>query len=262
MMLTDAQWQQFDRDGYLKLGAVLNPAELREMQQEIDHIMLGQAPIDFDRLLMQLDSTSGAYNDAGAQSNGFKGPTLAYRKIQNLELDPVFWRYMQRDIFRQVCARIYTPATPIGLFRAMFMNKPARRGTELPWHQDRWTNLDRDPLLTTWTALDPATKANGCVQVIPGSHKLGLVNPSHGSGFLTDAQAREIATPDKIVYLEVAAGECMLLHNWLLHHSDTNQTDTPRRAFSVCYLDARTVDRYGGSFPVVFTADALAPQPV
>ena len=32
--------------------------------------------------------------------------------------------------------------------RAMFMNKPANKGTFLPWHQDRWTALDRDPQIT------------------------------------------------------------------------------------------------------------------
>jgi phytanoyl-CoA hydroxylase len=58
------------------------------------------------------------------------------------------------------------------------MNKPAGRGTILPWHQDGgnvWS-LDRDPLLTTWVALVPATQANGCMDCIPGSHQLGLLS--------------------------------------------------------------------------------------
>lgn len=61
----------------------------------------------------------------------------------------------------------------------MFMNKPAGKGTALPWHQDRWQHLDIDPLLTVYTALDPATAANGCVKVVPKSHKLGILNPDH-----------------------------------------------------------------------------------
>jgi phytanoyl-CoA hydroxylase len=51
----------------------------------------------------------------------------------------------------------------------MFINKPAKNGTFLPWHQDHWKYLDRPALITIWTALDPATIANGCVQVIPGT---------------------------------------------------------------------------------------------
>ena len=49
------------------------------------------------------------------------------------------------------------------------------------------------------------------------------------------------------------AGECALLHNWLLHSSDVNHTDIPRRAFSVCYMDAQT--RWRGApdrFSVIF----------
>ena len=134
----------------------------------------------------------------------------------------------------------------------MFMNKPAQRGTLLPWHQDRWSSLDRDPLITVWTALDPATIKNGCVQVIPGSHHKGVINPSHGSAFVTEEQAAEHAPDEKAVYLELAAGEVVLLHNWLLHRSDVNRTDIPRRAFSVSYMDARTRDGGGGTFPRIF----------
>jgi ectoine hydroxylase-related dioxygenase (phytanoyl-CoA dioxygenase family) len=139
----------------------------------------------------------------------------------------------------------------------MFMNKPAHRGTWLPWHQDRWTYLDRDPLVTLWTALDPATIANGCVQIIPGSHKLGLVNPSHASGFLTEEQARRHAPNEKVVFLELKAGEGALLHNWLLHSSDVNMTDIPRRAFSVCYMDARTQTTTGEKYSTIFGEGAL-----
>jgi ectoine hydroxylase-related dioxygenase (phytanoyl-CoA dioxygenase family) len=134
----------------------------------------------------------------------------------------------------------------------MFMNKPSMQGTKLPWHQDAWTDLDRQPLITLWTALDPATKENGCVEVIPGSHQGGLVNPEHNSGFLTQEQADELCTPEKTVYLELKPGEVALLHNWLLHSSDVNRTPVSRRAFSVCYMDANTVSRSGQRFTPVF----------
>jgi hypothetical protein len=260
--ITDAQWQEFEELGYLKIGR-LEDTELRKLQDEIDAIMLGEAPLDYDRLLMQLDSETGAYEDAGEQTLGFKGATRNYRKIQELEADPVFREYLIDPVFRDICARAYGPGTPVALFRAMFMNKPANRGTFLPWHQDRWTMLDRDPLLTVWTALDPATKANGCVQVIPGSHRHGLINPTHAAGFLSKAQAAAICTPDRIVYIELEPGEVVLLHNYLLHASDVNRSLQSRRAFSVCYMDAATLaNGVAGKYPAVFepaeSAAALA----
>ena len=235
MSITPAEWKFYDDNGYVVLGKILNDRDLSSLQQRIDDIMLGKANIDYNRLLMQLDSKTGDYADAGEQSRGHKGPTLDYRKIQDLEFDPLFLEFMQRPIFRDICRRVYG-GNDIACFRAMFMNKPARKGTYLPWHQDRWSFLNKDPLITLWTALDPATVANGCVQVIPGSQKLGLVNPEHHSGFLTKQQAAELCPPEKVVYLELKAGEVALLHNHLLHASDVNKTDIPRRAFSVCYM--------------------------
>ena len=161
-------------------------------------------------------------------------------------------QYLRRPIFREICRRVLGDDMPVACFRAMFMNKPARKGTFLPWHQDRWRELDRDPQITLWTALDPATIANGCVQIIPGSHKLGLINPQNQSGFLTPEQSAMHCKPHQVIHLELAAGEVALLHNWLLHASDVNQTDIPRRAFSVCYMDAKTRSSSGQTFTRVF----------
>ncbi|MFW6060759.1 MAG: phytanoyl-CoA dioxygenase family protein [Phycisphaeraceae bacterium] len=257
--LTAEQWTEYERTGVLRLGKLLSDDELKQLQDEIDAIMLGKASVDYDNMLMQLDSEDGAYDKAGPQTKGHKGATLNYRKIQDLEFDPVFLRYMQRPLFRDICRRVYGEKD-IAAFRAMFMNKPARKGTWLPWHQDRWNFLDRDPLVTVWTALDPATVENGCVQIIPGSHKHGLINPSHGSGFLTEEQAAEYCKPDKVEHLTLEAGEVALLHNWVLHASDVNRSDVSRRAFSVCYMDAGTkLTKDGKTFSKIFGADALDP---
>jgi len=250
--LTQAQWATFEEQGYLHLGKLLSDAELQALQERIDAIMLGKASLDYDAMLMQLDSETGSYEDAGRQTKGHKGSTLNYRKIQDLEYDDLFRAYMTLPIFRSICEGIYGPDTPIASFRAMFMNKPAGRGTFLPFHQDRWTDLDRDPLITTWTALDPATVENGCVQVIPGSHHYGLLNPSHPAGFLSKEQAAEYCRPEKIEYLTLEPGEVVLLHNWLLHGSDVNRSGVSRRAFSVCYMDARTQSKRGEQFVRIF----------
>lgn len=260
--LTDAQWQQYEQEGYLRLGKLLSDEDLKNLQDRIDSIMMGTAEIDYDRVMMQLDSSDGAYGGAGRQTMGHKGATLNYRKIEQLEHDPLFLRYMQRPVFRDICARVYGAETAIACYRAMFMNKPSNRGTFLPWHQDRWNFLDQDPLITIWLAMDPATVENGCVQVIPGSHHT-LYNPEHQSGFLTEEQAEELCKPEDAIYLEAEAGEVLLLHNWLLHASDKNNSAQSRRAFSVCYMDASTqVSRTGKTFPVVFGEGALSPEKV
>ncbi len=255
--ITTAAWNEYEELGYLKLGKI-DPHTLHNLQQRIDDIMLGRAPVAYDRMLMQLDSTTGAYEDAGEQSKGFKGATLDYRKIQDLEYDPLFLEYLQHPIFEDICRRIYGAEATVSVFRAMFMNKPANKGTFLPWHQDRWTSLDRDPQLTVWTAIDPATRENGCVQVVPKSHRYGLINPTHPSGFLSKAQSAGNLhrRPHRPRGTRSGRGR------------DPAQLPAPRerrepqfpvrRAFSVCYMDAATLEKGEPiRYPVVFGESAL-----
>lgn len=222
--------------------------------------MMGTADIDYSRIMMELDSATGEYGDLAGQTKGHKLAMLDYRKMQNLEIDPRLLDYLQRPLFERICARIYGADTPVACFRAMFMNKPAGQGRYLQWHQDRFHGFDRDPQITIWTALDPSIIANGCLHIVPASHT-ELINPEHGSGFLTEEQMQELQLDDKAIPLEMAAGEVVLLHNWLLHSSDVNNTDTARRAFSVCYMDGRTVSERG-VFNTVFGEGALTADTV
>jgi ectoine hydroxylase-related dioxygenase (phytanoyl-CoA dioxygenase family) len=118
------------------------------------------------------------------------------------------------------------------------MNKHAGGGTDLPWHQDggNFWGLDRDPLLTIWTALDDAPEDGGCVEVFEGSHVAGLATPL--GGVVPDdkiAERRPTATT-----LPALAGEVILLHNHVWHRSGRAMRGAPRRALSVCYMDGRT----------------------
>ncbi len=249
------QHAEFAEKGYVRLGKALNAEELEALRGRIDAIMLGQIP--YANMSFQLDGKTGAYRDVPPESAGHKGATLQYRKIMGLEQDPLFLAYMQKPLFRQLTQRYIGPE--VSIFRAMFMNKPAHQGSELPWHQDvgeGW-GLDANPTITVWTALDAATREKGCMQLVPGSHQLGVVNPQH---FLSAEDQARCAPPERVVYLEAEAGEAVLLHNLLLHRSGTNTTDQPRRAFSAAYMDAATrAVATGRAFPVIFGQGALRP---
>jgi polysaccharide pyruvyl transferase WcaK-like protein len=259
----DEDWRQYTRDGYLRLGRIVNDDELAALQERVDSIMLGH--VRLRSLQTQLD-TGGAYDELPDPVSGLQAsaPTLAYRKVQGLEGDPLFLSLLRHDRFREICRWHYGPHAPVSIFRAMVMNKPARRGTHLPWHQDGgdvW-KLDRDPLVTTWVALDTAARENGCLQVIPGSHRLGLLSKQ---GSTISAEHAERYCPEAaIAHLEVEAGEALLLHNWLLHRSGVNETASPRRAFTACYMDGRTLHTLTGDrSPILFGEheDADAPLP-
>ncbi len=247
--LTEQQWNDYARDGFLHLGKVLEPEELEALRQRADDLALGT--VKNPEVEMQLD-TGGVYEELPAAVLGFESGTVLYRKIQGLETDELYSRLVKNPLFLEICARQYGWHAAISIFRAMVMNKPAGQGTILPWHQDGggvWA-LDRDPLVTIWVALDPATRANGCVEVVPGTHRLGLLS-TFGSTIAEEDAARH-CPPERIQPLEVEAGHAVLLHNWLIHRSGVNPTPTPRRAFTTCYMDGRTQSILTGRhFPIV-----------
>lgn len=253
--LSASQEQSFYQQGYARLGQVVDGDELAALQQRIDEIMLGE--VRYEGMMMQLDSDSGSYGDLDAQTPGFKGATLKYRKIEQLEKDPLFLQYLKSPLIESISRSLI--GEEVSIYRSMFMNKPAGFGTLLPWHQDagkQW-GLNSDPYVTIWLALDPATIENGCVQVIPGSHKLGLLS-EHGHT-ITPQQEQDYCRGEDIVYCELQAGEAMLLHNNLLHRSDKNNSTRSRRAFSVCLMDAATrcVRTPQRQFPKLFGRNAL-----
>ncbi len=256
--LSYAQWQEYEREGFLRLGRCLTDDELAAMQQRMDDIMLGTAPVDYNRMMMQLDRIPGKTDEPGPGTKGHKGATLFYRKIQDLEFGPLFLRYMQKPLFRHICCMVYGADTSVACMRAMFMNKPAGEGTHLVWHQDRWTNFDRNPLITIWTALDPVTVANGCVYIAPRRHH-ALINPTHSFGFMTDEQAQTLVAEAETIPLEMDAGDAVLLHNYLPHSSGVNSSSIARCAFSICYMDAATVDSHNHVYSLVFGDGALDP---
>ncbi|WP_432726849.1 phytanoyl-CoA dioxygenase family protein [Variovorax sp. W6] len=259
MMLTEAQWQKFWRDGYLHLGQVLDPEQVRTLQERADALALGQ--VTNPAIQMQHD-TGGEYEALPDAVARFEEGTHLYRKIQGLESDDVFARLIDRPLFREICAQMYGSHAAVSIFRAMVMNKPAGQGTHLPWHQDGGTvwQLDRDPLVTIWVALDEATQANGCMDAIPGSHRLGLLSLQGST--LTDEQARRHCLPESVVPLEVPSGHAVLLHNWLIHRSGVNPSPLPRRAFTMCCMDARTRSILTGDrFPIIYGELESTPDP-
>ncbi len=110
-----------------------------------------------------------------------------------------------------------------------FLKEPS--GTKIPWHQDDhyWPIYPRITV-TAWIALDAANLENGCVQVIPGSHKTPIpVRPvrkqRYGFGEVALVSREDQA---KAVPILCRAGEFFLFAERLLHGSRPNLTDRPR----------------------------------
>jgi hypothetical protein len=102
---------------------------LAALQRRIDDIMLGRVRYEHMRLQLYEEDTGQLRRTMGNEV-----ATLSYRRIDDLEQDPLFLAYIQSALFRHI-ARRYIGAE-VAIFRSMFMNKPAEWHQTLPWHQD------------------------------------------------------------------------------------------------------------------------------
>jgi len=227
--------QTFDELGYARLGEVLSPAGVATLRERCDALMLGRRA--YAGMFFQHDSPSGRYEDL-SYGKGWVGPSLHYRKIEGLQLDPVILEWIENPLFRRLTRLAI--GEDVSLYRAVLWNKAANAGTALPWHQDdgKFWGIDRAPFLQVWTSLDDASENGACVEVLPGSHKAGLASPEGGT--VRDTELDAARAEQRKVMLSAKAGETLLLHNHVWHRSGTNGSAHPRRAISISFLCSRT----------------------
>ena len=170
--------------------------------------------------------------------DGWQGPSSDYRKIEKLELDPLFRAFIANPLHERIARALIVG--PIALYRAVLFTKSARGGTALPWHQDggAFWGVDRPPFLQIWTALDDCFVDGGCLEVLPGSHRAGLATPQ--GGVIVDEALRAADAEQRALPLPARAGEAILVHNHLWHRSRVNRSGQRRSALSVCLMTAAT----------------------
>ena len=119
--------------------------------------------------------------------------------------------------------------------------KQPRVGGAWEWHQDYgywYQNGCLYPdMASVFIALDPATRENGCLQVLRGSHKLGRVEPGR-FGTQTGADPERVQAAMErmeLVYCEMEPGDAVFFHGNTLHSSDANQSENPRWGLICCY---------------------------
>ena len=111
----------------------------------------------------------------------------------------------------------------------------------ISWHQDsaHW-GLDNNRIVTVWVALSPATRENGCMAMVPGSHRQGTVvhdDTWDPKNILTRGQtiAQEIREEDA-VWITLEPGECSLHHVEMMHFSPGNSSTERRVGLAVRYI--------------------------
>ena len=256
-MLTKAQKDAYERDGFLVLRDFCAPEECAALRQRATELVAAFDPNEVvsifstraqtrssdDYFLASGDQIRFFFEENAFAENGLprQSKELSINKIGHAlhDYDPVFARFSRSPALAELAADLgyRQPA----LAQSMYIFKQPRIGGEVTCHQDA-TFLYTEPLTVTgfWFALEDATRENGCLWVLPGGHKLGLkARFLRATGGGTTFETYDAAPwPDgNLLPLEVPAGALVVLHGLLPHLSHANLSPRSRHAYTLHLLE-------------------------
>ena len=172
----------------------------------------------------------------------------------DLMTDDPFWvRLVSDERLVDVAASFVGPS--VALYASHYIAKPPGHGQPVLWHQDAgyWT-LDPMEVVTVWLALDDSGPDNGCMRVVPGSHR-GEVQGIRMRDDVESVLRSEIeAEVDESVAVDVVvpAGGVSVHHPAIVHGSEPNRSDRWRRGLTIRYIPTSTRILFDGVFPSAF----------
>jgi ectoine hydroxylase-related dioxygenase (phytanoyl-CoA dioxygenase family) len=227
-MLSFHQTEAFDRDGFVLVEELFTAQEVAVLIAHLDTVE-------------RVTRNTGNMPDAAGRSS----------KI-------ALWTDLANDVFGAVsasprmvtCARLLL-REDVYHWHSKVMLKEPRVGGAWEWHQDYgyWYHDGclYPRLISGMLALDAATRDNGCLKVLVGSHRLERIE--HGRrGNQSGADPERVAAIEErhtVHYVEAAPGSVLFFHCNLLHASEPNLSDRPRRAYICCYNALSNIP-YGG----------------
>jgi ectoine hydroxylase-related dioxygenase (phytanoyl-CoA dioxygenase family) len=209
----------FNREGYVMVRQLFSPEEMAAMLRfaRADQSLAEEAYVRKDS--QGGDTKLALRNDLCEQS-----PYAAIARSRRV-VEPV-QRLLGDEVYH---------------YHHKMMLKQPRTGGAWEWHQDYgyWYNngcLFPD-MASCLIAVDSASRENGCLQVLKGSHRLGRVDHGKTGGQVgADIQRVEAAMERfELIYCEMAPGDALFFHGNLLHRSDQNRSENPRWSLICCY---------------------------
>jgi Phytanoyl-CoA dioxygenase (PhyH) len=204
--LSQTEVDNYDRDGYVLLQGAFSPPEVNAMIAAIEG---GDS----------LEKHARVRTDADG-----KKTRLA------------IWHTLTDDIWGAAS----TAPSLVNNVRILLL-KEAHTGGAWEWHQDYGYWYDQGFLyprmLSAFVALDQATRENGCLSVLCGSHRMGRQNHVQiGSQFGVEPERMALIEPlFERVYCEMEPGSALFFDANLLHTSGPNGSDRHRRSFITAY---------------------------
>lgn len=238
---TDEELTQYDELGFFMRTNVFSPDEIEDMRAgaESVHAQIVEAA--------DLPSAGPVDQVDNQKYQSVLGSTIKWewqdelRAVRSMEPTGHLDRRLE---VRLDDPRLYQPVASINGCNTLSvfsdkLNVKRPGGAPFPWHQEGlyWENGAEDlkSLVSTLTYLDDATRENGCLWVIPGSHKQGNLQGLKDRGVLGALYTDVDLIEGEAIPTELSAGSVLYFHRDLVHGSQTNRTDSSRRVFVVAY---------------------------
>lgn len=225
-MLTTEQINFYHENGYLGVEGVLSAEEVADLRRVSDEFV-------------QLSASVTAHTDVFDLEPGHTPQSPKLRRLKNPILHhTVYNMTLRHPGILEIVEQLIGPGVRTN-GNKLNMKSP-EYGSPVEWHQD-WAFYPHtnDDLLAVGVCMDDMMLENGCLLVIPGSHK-GPVYTHHQHGRFAGAVTEEVPDADKAVPIELRAGGISIHHVRTLHASATNRSAYPRRLllFQYCSIDS------------------------
>ena len=220
--------------GFVVLSGLFAEDELERWRERLRVILAGEVE-PAERMLVMRDVMVAR----GAVRPEAREQEIA--KLQDFENDPVLRGYAAHSRVLDHVQSIIGP--DIASIHTMLINKPPGVDGRHPLHQDLlyFPFRPADGIVATWTALETCTRGNGCLAVVPGSHRGELLpheNPEWEHLNFGYFGAAGIGAAPEREHLEMEPGDTVFFHPLLLHGSGRNRSAGFRRAISAHYASA------------------------
>lgn len=214
---------KYQRDGYVIPDIRLPKDRVDHLRSTLDEMIENNPTIRPERLV--------SAHIAGPNAEGTRGSNV----FLDLAKDP--------DILDLVSNVI---GEDIILWGCQIFCKPGFKGFETPWHQDgHYWPIRPLANCTVWIAIDPSTKENGCLRVIPGSHgDQALHDHMHEDRddlVLSDRTADDAFNEADAVDLELQPGQMSLHDVYMIHGAAANVSPQRRAGVAIRYMPATSV---------------------
>lgn len=238
-VLTLQQREFYEENGYLLIPGLIKQPEL-EVYRDRFIKLCNKEVEDASPFMTYMRDLSIAKKLSKHEA---KGEALI-AKLQDFEEDPVLFNYCKSpEIIKYVKA--FT-GPDVKSVHTMFINKPpgSVSGGRHPLHQDKWYFPfgPANRIVAAWTAIDHCNMENGCLQVLPGTHKGDLLLHSYPE-YQANAMYHGVAGMDKFSHIPrfnaiMAPGDTIFFHPILIHGSGPNNTTGYRKAISGHFASA------------------------